>query len=93
MAPKRHEHLPHHHLGDTKASTHLQQDIKKMPSLPPRKISYHHLPITKHSAKQKNQEFYPNADMRTKIFSYTSTYTHNPSNTFTLIYPPPKTHK
>ena len=26
MAPKRHEHLSHHHLGDTKASPCLQQD-------------------------------------------------------------------
>ena len=53
MAPKRHEHLSHHHLGNTKTSTHQQQDIKKMPSLPPRKTRYYHLPITKHSAKQK----------------------------------------
>ena len=29
MAPKRHEHLSHNHLGDTKASTCIQQNIKK----------------------------------------------------------------
>ena len=29
MAPKRHEHLSHHPMGDTKASTCLQQNIKK----------------------------------------------------------------
>ena len=28
MAPKRHEHLTHHHLGDTKTNTRLQQDLK-----------------------------------------------------------------
>ena len=67
MAPKRHEDLSHHHQGNTKTNTCLQQEIKKMPSLPPWKTSYYHLPITKHSAKQKNQKFYPNADVRTNI--------------------------
>ena len=83
MSFKRYEHLSHHHLGDSKVSTRLQ-DIKTMPSLPPRKISYHHLPITKHSAKQKNQKFYPNAGMRTNIIFHALTYTHNPSNTTTI---------
>ena len=77
MAPGGHEHLSHHHLGGAKAGTRLQWDIKKMPSLPPRKTSYYHRPITKHSAKRKNQKFYPNTDMRTNILSHTSTYTHN----------------
>ena len=48
--PKKYD-LSHHHLGDTKASICLQQDIKKILPLLPQKISYHHLPITKHSAK------------------------------------------
>ena len=84
MTPKRHEHLPHHHLGNTKTSTYLQQDIKMLP-LPPRKTSYYHLPITKHSSqKKKKKKFYPNADIRTKI-SHISTYIHNPS---LLLIPP-----
>ena len=83
MAPKRQEHLSCHHLGDTTASTRLQQDIKKMPSLPPRKSSYYHQAVTKHSATQKNQKFYPDANMRTNIFSHTSFHTHNPSNNST----------
>ena len=28
MTPKRQEHLTHHHLGNTKTNTHLQQDIE-----------------------------------------------------------------
>ena len=79
MAPKSHEDLTHHHQVNTKTNTRLQLDIKKMPSLPPQKSSHYHLPITKHSAKQKNQKFYPNADMRTNIYSHISTHTHNPS--------------
>ena len=49
MAAKRHKHLSHNHLGDTK--TILQQNIKKMPPLSPRKISHNHLPITKQATK------------------------------------------
>ena len=91
MAPKRHKHLSHNHLGDTKASTGIQQDIKNMPPLPPRKISYHHQPITKHPAKQKNLKFFQNVGTKTNIFSltlqpihitqlYTSTHIKKKSN-------------
>ena len=38
MAPKRHEHLAHNHLGDAKASTCLQQDIKKFLLCPYEKL-------------------------------------------------------
>ena len=41
---------------NTKTSTNLEQDSKKLPSLPPRKTSYYHLPITKHSAKQNKKK-------------------------------------
>ena len=58
-----------------------------MPSLPPWKISNYHPLITNHLAKQKKQKFYPNADMRTNIYSHISTHTHNPSF---LPIPPPQ---
>ena len=45
------KHLSHNHLGDTETSTYLQENIQKMPSLSPRKISHHHISITKHPPK------------------------------------------
>ena len=79
MVPKRHEYLTHHYLGNTKTNISLQQDIKIMPSLPPRKTSNYHQPITKHPAKQKIRNSISHC-------SHLSTHTHKPS---ILLIPPP----
>ena len=97
MAPKKRKHLSYNHLGDTKTSTCLQQNIKKISSLLPQKISHHNLPITKHPTKIKNLKSFQNVDTRTNTFTHTSSHTHNPSITsniyiyiYIYIYPPPK---
>ena len=89
MLPKRHEHLTHHHLGNTKTSICLQQDIKKVPSLPPQEASNYHPPITKHPAKQKLRNF-----IEMQIWEQTSTSTFwpthitHPSHLYHLHYNP-----
>ena len=85
MAPKRHGHLTHHHLGNIKLAPTYSK-TKQLPFLPPRKTSNYHPPITKHLVQQKNPKFCPNADMRTNTNSHFWTNTHNPS---ILPIPPP----
>ena len=85
VALKRHEHITHHHLGNTKTSIHLQQDIKKMPSLPPKKLAIITYP-SQSTLQNKKQKFYPNAGMRINIYSHIFTHTNNPS---ILPIPPP----
>ena len=72
MAPKRHEHLTHHYLENTKTNTPTARH-KKMPSLPPQKTTNYHPLITKHSAKQKIRNF---IQMQTR--EQTSTLTFQP---------------
>ena len=81
MAPKRHEHITHHHLENTKTSTRLQ-DIKKMPSLSPRKTSYYHVHITKDSAKPKIRNF-----IQMQTWEQTSTLTFRPIQITHPSYP------
>ena len=92
LIPYGHENLNNHYLGNTKTSTNLQQDIK-MPSLFPWETHNYHSPIKKHHAKQKNQKYYPNADLKTNIYFHISTHTHNLSPPLLSIMSIPPLHQ
>ena len=86
MVPQKHKHLSYNHLGDTKTSTCLQQNIKKCLLCLYEKLAIITYP-SQNTLQNKKCEILSNVGTRTNTFSHTSIHTHNPSNTSNIYTP------
>ena len=77
LAPKRHEYLNHHHLGNTKTSTLLQQDIKEKPVI----ITH----PSQNTLLNKKLEIQFKCRYENKHLLSHLTHTHNPSTILSLL--------
>ena len=65
MAPKRHKHLSHHHLVDTKTSTCLKQNIRKCLLCLHKKLAIITYPPQNTLLDKKNLQSFQNVGTRT----------------------------